>query len=364
MSIGSKVGPGRRRINACKAASSRRAQGENLQVAWPFVPPDEVAARRAMAHPDAENVRGDLSSNSTIARAERPVRRLDYAIWKPRPGGSRAGSPRSAPRTVDSGMAAARRRARYDPACKGRVAPHDAYRAAVSCRPRRQLAASGRAQRSAPAPCRGARSMPRGSGGRRGPRNRAPRPRSRRELGLRGITDGELRRSWWWHLDFLWGPRRHRRANQSRLRHGLRRCEGAGAGPWACASKARSPSPVMRCSSTTAFLYARVAVQAEAHDPGAFGALLARPVLPPRSMRRRVPDDEAELYRGSRRRRIETAVRVICRGGLPLSTARRSVQDRRCSANEKYRDKMRAQRGDDPDALVSMSTRSLINTAV
>src|SRR5690348_12454335 len=25
-----------------------------------------------------------------------------------------------------------------------------------------------------------------------------------RELGLRAITDGELRRSWW-HLDFLWG---------------------------------------------------------------------------------------------------------------------------------------------------------------
>ena len=20
-----------------------------------------------------------------------------------------------------------------------------------------------------------------------------------------GITDGEFRRSWWWHLDFLWG---------------------------------------------------------------------------------------------------------------------------------------------------------------
>jgi 5-methyltetrahydropteroyltriglutamate--homocysteine methyltransferase len=170
-------------------------------------------------------------------------------------------------------------------------------------------------------------------------------------LGLRGITDGELRRSWW-HLDFLWG------LDGVAEHHADFRIGFVGATPRTAGVRVAgkigfSGHPMLEHFR---FLQARTSGVAKLTIP-APSALLGRPVLPPidaaaYSERDALYADLGEAYRA--------AVREFAAAGCRYLQLDEVFTAMLC--DESYRDKMRA-RGDDPDALLNRYAQ-LINTAI
>jgi 5-methyltetrahydropteroyltriglutamate--homocysteine methyltransferase len=218
-----------------------------------------------------------------------------------------------------------------------------------------------------------------------------------RELGLRGITDGELRRSWW-HLDFLWGL-------DGIVEHDADFGMGfVGAKPRTSGLRAVTDGELRRSWWHLDFLWGLDGI-AEHHADFAIGfvgatprtagvridgkigfsahpfvahyrhlhermrdgvakltipspsALLGRPVLP--LIDARVYPTRAELYEdlGAAYR---AAVRAFAAAGCRYLQLDEVFIAMLC--DEKYREKMVA-RGDDPDALLHLYAQ-LINTAV
>jgi methionine synthase II (cobalamin-independent) len=171
------------------------------------------------------------------------------------------------------------------------------------------------------------------------------------ELGLRGITDGELRRSWW-HLDFLWG------LDGITEHHADFGAGFVGATPRTSGVRVDgrigfSGHPML---AHYRFLHQRVLGAPKLTIPSP-SALLGRPVLPPIDSRVYPRRDElfadlGEAYRA--------AVRAFAAEGCRYLQLDEVFIAMLCDA--KYRDKMLA-RGDDPDALLHLYAR-LINTAI
>jgi methionine synthase II (cobalamin-independent) len=171
------------------------------------------------------------------------------------------------------------------------------------------------------------------------------------ELGLRGITDGELRRSWW-HLDFLWG------LDGVAEHHADFKVGFVGATPRTAGVRVDgkigfSGHPMLRHYR---FLHehARAAPKLTIPAPS---ALLGRPVLPPIDARVYPQRDALYADLGNAYR---AAVRAFAAAGCRYLQLDEVFIAMLCDAN--YRDKMIA-RGDDPDALLHTYAR-LINTAI
>jgi 5-methyltetrahydropteroyltriglutamate--homocysteine methyltransferase len=175
--------------------------------------------------------------------------------------------------------------------------------------------------------------------------------RKQQEVGLRGITDGELRRSWW-HLDFLWGldgVAEH----QADFAIGFVGATPRTAGVRIDGRIGFSGHPMLEHYR---FLHERVSGVPKLTIP-APSALTGRPVLPPidaraYSQRDELFDDLGEAYRA--------AVNAFAAAGCRYLQLDEVFIAMLC--DEKYRDKMTA-RGDDPDALLHRYA-SLINTAI
>jgi 5-methyltetrahydropteroyltriglutamate--homocysteine methyltransferase len=171
------------------------------------------------------------------------------------------------------------------------------------------------------------------------------------ELGLRGITDGELRRSWW-HLDFLWGldgVAQH----QADFGTGF-----VGATPRTSGVRVEgkigfSGHPMLEHFR---FLRQRVTAVPKLTIP-APSALTGRPVLPP--IDARVYPDRDELF-ADLGAAYRAAVRAFAAVGCRYLQLDEVFIAMLCDA--KYRDKMVA-RGDDPDELLRRYA-ALINTAI
>lgn len=175
--------------------------------------------------------------------------------------------------------------------------------------------------------------------------------RRQEAIGLRGVTDGELRRSWW-HLDFLWAF------------DGLERTDTASGVAFAGVSTRREGLGVVapiRCSGHPMVEHFRYLQSLTSRTPKvtipAPSALYGRPVLLPidRSVypeRDALFSDLAEAYRQV----IGEFAAAGCRY-LQLDEVFIAML---CDAE--YRRKMR-ERGDDPDTLLNLYARS-INTAV
>jgi 5-methyltetrahydropteroyltriglutamate--homocysteine methyltransferase len=170
-------------------------------------------------------------------------------------------------------------------------------------------------------------------------------------LGLHGITDGELRRSWW-HLDFLWGldgvTEHH-----ADFGTGFVGATPRTAGVRVAGKLGFSGHPMLEHYR---FLHERVRAVPKLTIP-APSALLGRPVLPPIDARA-YPDrnalyaDLGEAYRA--------AVGAFAAAGCRYLQLDEVFIAMLC--DPKYRDKMVA-RGDDPDELLHLYAR-LINTAI
>ena len=170
-------------------------------------------------------------------------------------------------------------------------------------------------------------------------------------LGLRGITDGELRRSWW-HLDFLWG------LDGISEHHADFGTGFVGATPRTVGVRVDgkigfSGHPMLEHYR---FLHDHVLSVPKLTIPSP-SALLGRPVLPPIDARvyphrDELYEDLGEAYRA--------AVRAFAGAGCRYLQLDEVFIAMLCDA--KYRDKMVA-RGDDPDALLRLYAR-LINTAI
>jgi 5-methyltetrahydropteroyltriglutamate--homocysteine methyltransferase len=175
--------------------------------------------------------------------------------------------------------------------------------------------------------------------------------KKQQELGLRGITDGELRRSWW-HLDFLWGldgVAEH----QADFRIGFVGATPRTAGVRVDGRIGFSGHPML---AHYRFLHGHVSAVPKLTIP-APSALLGRPVLPPIDaqvypQRDELFEDLGEAYRA--------AVRAFASAGCRYLQLDEVFIAMLC--DPQYRDKM-VERGDDPDALVSRYA-SLINTAI
>jgi methionine synthase II (cobalamin-independent) len=175
--------------------------------------------------------------------------------------------------------------------------------------------------------------------------------RQQQAIGLRGVTDGELRRSWW-HLDFLWGLDgigKHTTNAGVTFAGATPRNEGVRVdGPIGF-----SGHPML---AHFAFLKARTKATPKLTLP-APSALTGRPVLPPIDSRvypsrERLYVDLGEAYRAA----VNAFVAAGCRY-LQLDEVFIAML---CDAA--YRQKIAA-RGDDPDALLRVYA-GLINTAV
>jgi 5-methyltetrahydropteroyltriglutamate--homocysteine methyltransferase len=171
------------------------------------------------------------------------------------------------------------------------------------------------------------------------------------ELGLRGITDGELRRSWW-HLDFLWGLDGIAE-HQADFGTGF-----VGATPRTSGVRVEgkigfSGHPMLEHFR---FLRQHVTAMPKLTIP-APSALTGRPVLPP--IDARVYRDRDELF-ADLGAAYRAAVRAFAAAGCRYLQLDEVFIAMLCDA--KYRDKMVA-RGDDPDALLQRYAR-LINTAI
>jgi methionine synthase II (cobalamin-independent) len=172
-----------------------------------------------------------------------------------------------------------------------------------------------------------------------------------RELGLRGITDGELRRSWW-HLDFLWGLDGIAE-HQADFGTGFVGATPRTAGVRVDGKIGFSGHAMLE---HYAFLHERAHGVAKLTIP-APSALLGRPVLPP--IDARAYPTRAELY-ADLGEAYRAAVRAFAAAGCRYLQLDEVFVAMLC--DEKYREKMVA-RGDDPDALLQLYAQ-LINTAV
>src|SRR5688572_10515784 len=171
------------------------------------------------------------------------------------------------------------------------------------------------------------------------------------ELGLCGVTDGELRRSWW-HLDFLWsldGVSEH----HADFGTGFVGATPRSAGVRVDGKIGFSGHPMLEHYR---FLHERVRATPKLTIPSP-SALLGRPVLPP--IDARVYPHRDELYEdlGAAYR---AAVRAFAAVGCRYLQLDEVFIAMLCDA--KYRDKMVA-RGDDPDELLRRYA-ALINTAI
>jgi 5-methyltetrahydropteroyltriglutamate--homocysteine methyltransferase len=171
------------------------------------------------------------------------------------------------------------------------------------------------------------------------------------EVGLRGITDGELRRSWW-HLDFLWG------FDGIAEHHADFGTGFVGATPRTAGVRVDgkigfSGHPML---AHYRFLHEHTQAMPKLTIP-APSALLGRPVLPP--IDERVYGDRDELYAD-----LGAAYRASVRAFADLGCRYLQLDEVFIAmlCDTKYRDKMVA-RGDDPDALLRLYAR-LINTAI
>jgi 5-methyltetrahydropteroyltriglutamate--homocysteine methyltransferase len=172
------------------------------------------------------------------------------------------------------------------------------------------------------------------------------------ELGLRGITDGELRRSWW-HLDFLWG------LDGIAEHHADFGTGFVGATPRTAGVRVDgkigfSGHPMLEHYR---FLHEHVRRGVAKLTIPSPSALLGRPVLPP--IDARVYASRAELY-VDLGEAYRAAVRAFAAAGCRYLQLDEVFIAMLCDAQ--YREKMIA-RGDDPDALLHLYAR-LINTAV
>ncbi len=175
--------------------------------------------------------------------------------------------------------------------------------------------------------------------------------KKQQELGLLGITDGELRRSWW-HLDFLWGLDGIAE-HQADFGIGFVGATPRTAGVRVDGKIGFSGHPMLEHYR---FLQQRVDAVPKLTIP-APSALVGRPVLPPIDGRvyPRREDlfvDLGEAYRA--------AVRAFAAAGCRYLQLDEVFIAMLCDA--KYRDKMVA-RGDDPDELLHRYA-ALINTAI
>jgi 5-methyltetrahydropteroyltriglutamate--homocysteine methyltransferase len=170
-------------------------------------------------------------------------------------------------------------------------------------------------------------------------------------IGLRGITDGEFRRSWW-HLDFLWGLDGVDKqvldagvafAGVATRREGVRVDGRIGF----------SGHPMLEHFK---FLAAKTRATAKITIP-APSALYGRPVLPP--INREVYPDNAELF-ADLGRAYRDAVRAFADAGCRYLQLDEVFIAMLCDPN--YRLQMTA-RGDDPGTLAELYA-GLINTAV
>jgi 5-methyltetrahydropteroyltriglutamate--homocysteine methyltransferase len=175
--------------------------------------------------------------------------------------------------------------------------------------------------------------------------------KKQQDLGLVGITDGELRRSWW-HLDFLWGLDGIV-GHQADFGIGFVGATPRTAGVRVAGKIGFSGHPMLEHYR---FLHERVDGVAKLTIP-APSALTGRPVLPPidgsaYANREAMFADLGEAYRA--------AVRAFAAAGCRYLQLDEVFIAMLC--DEKYRDKMVA-RGDDPDELLHRYA-ALINTAI
>ena len=175
--------------------------------------------------------------------------------------------------------------------------------------------------------------------------------RKQQDLGLRGITDGELRRSWW-HLDFLWGL-------DGIAEHAADFAIGfVGATPRPAG--VRIDGRIGFCGHPMLehyrFLHDRVSAVPKLTIP-APSALTGRPVLPLIDSRVYPQRDAMFADLGEAYRK---AVRAFAAAGCRYLQLDEVFIAMLCDG--KYRDKMVA-RGDDPDALLHRYA-TLINTAI
>jgi 5-methyltetrahydropteroyltriglutamate--homocysteine methyltransferase len=171
------------------------------------------------------------------------------------------------------------------------------------------------------------------------------------DLGLQGITDGELRRSWW-HLDFLWGLDGIAE-HQADFGIGFVGATPRTSGVRVDGKIGFSGHPMLEHYR---FLHEHVSAVPKLTIP-APSALTGRPVLPPVDSRAYPRRDElfadlGEAYRA--------AVGAFARAGCRYLQLDEVFIAMICDA--KYRDKMVA-RGDDPDQLLQRYA-ALINTAI
>jgi len=171
------------------------------------------------------------------------------------------------------------------------------------------------------------------------------------ELGLRAVTDGELRRSWW-HLDFFWG------LDGISEHHADFGIGFVGATPRTAGVRVEgkigfSGHPML---AHYRFLHERARAVPKLTIP-APSALLGRPVLPP--IDAHVYPDRDQLY-ADLGEAYRAAVRAFAAAGCRYLQLDEVFIAMLCDA--KYRDKMVA-RGDDPDALLH-GYAQLINTAL
>src|SRR5262245_53963869 len=172
------------------------------------------------------------------------------------------------------------------------------------------------------------------------------------ELGLRGITDGELRRSWW-HLDFLWGLDGIAE-HQADFGTGFVGATPRTAGVRVDGKIGFSSHAMLEHYRS---LHERVRQGVAKLTIPSPSALLGRPVLPP--IDARVYPSRAKLY-ADLGEAYGAAVRAFAAAGCRYLQLDEVFIAMLCDA--KYREKMIA-RGDDPDALLHLYAR-LINTAI
>jgi 5-methyltetrahydropteroyltriglutamate--homocysteine methyltransferase len=171
------------------------------------------------------------------------------------------------------------------------------------------------------------------------------------ELGLRGVTDGELRRSWW-HLDFLWG------LDGIVEHHADFRLGFVGATPRTAGVRIEgkigfSGHPMLEHYR---YLHERALAVPKLTIP-APSALLGRPVLPP--IESSVYPDREQLY-ADLGAAYRAAVGAFAAAGCRYLQLDEVFIAMLCDAQ--YREKMIA-RGDDPDRLLHVYA-DLINTAI
>ena len=171
------------------------------------------------------------------------------------------------------------------------------------------------------------------------------------ELGLRGVTDGEFRRSWW-HLDFLWG------LDGIAEHHADFAIGFVGATPRTAGVRVDgkigfSGHPMLEHYG---FLHRNTRAVPKLTIP-APSALLGRPVLP--LIDARVYPQRDELY-ADLGNAYRAAVNAFAAAGCRYLQLDEVFIAMLC--DEKYRAKMVA-RGDDPDALLHVYA-SLINVAI